>query len=1152
MPNADVVVTVQGSDVVTLLSNLQKANQLKQQLNGPINITINTGQIDSATRSLTNMSSQLQNISTIMRGMASLSGAVGNFASGIGNSFSSMSSLFGNRNVSTALTRFLTYNALRGVTGNLSNIVSRYDIMSTFIPYMAIAGVDSTSARASLDRVNESILGLPIGLDEAAQRLRRYQMFMNDIEGATDLTIGVQNAILAGGASASMQNMAYMQIDRLLSAGKLNQSRQWLSLIQGLGVSMRFISEQMGTTGMSARELAAGLTSGKISTEQFLNALKELGRGDSDAAQGLMATLGIYKGTIEAWVNNINFAFARGGENVLKALNASLVEISGQGVTGYMKNYRDFLNEAFLGAADWIDNNPQALTTVIGEGAHLLETLQRFSASGFAESATENIGRLFSMISTGLSTIPEGRLESFAGFATTLAGPLGKIMGMSSGLGQLVGVFERFERFDFDMLIGDMSDQIGNMANAVSSLLGVLDDEAMSKLLSIGLVWGQPVASALNTGASALTTAAMMKIAFGNLSLGPILAGLGGIGLGVAGGAGLAYALNNADQQNMVNYLSQHGLLNIMGDDRYAPVQSVLSSARQSYYTATYTPVETTERAIVAQNTLKTNLAALGREYQTNAQYLIALENAKSVMSDRYDELTAKAQTQAGLTKEEAKEYSDLLVSIDPVNKKIAETKEYMELLNGEMVTQGTTVGELVIRFGDLGDSVEDVEEVVRTIPEELSEAQKALNTVYESLSKTVDKTYAKQVGGLKAMEYDKPKSGSYVQDYINVLTGNTKKGTTINESIKSISDYINAHHGEDGVDSIGGMVRRLLGEGDLEKAGPIINEFAELLESGNLTKAQELLQAYTDNLYAQGEGQQEAVAMLQEAEQGLIEYAEGLGSIDFAVFDPSEGGRNWNGIFNIVQAQAAQADNAKEQLQESVNFVAESLGLVSDSVGEGLGNAQENAESGGEAIVDTISEIPGEIESQAGDFQAATEALGPPMETGLNNTVNNIQSGTNNVLAAIEQAKAQIQAAAGAISINIPVNITTTTSGAVSLTGAPSIAVSEAIESGGRATGGPIWKPFGSDTVPMMLTPGEYVIRKGAADFFGRGLLERINALDIGGAFDRLILNSPVTAGRYGGNVYNKDSHASVTQNYYNSSPDYGRRRAMRFAHAL
>lgn len=102
------------------------------------------------------------------------------------------------------------------------------------------------------------------------------------------------------------------------------------------------------------------------------------------------------------------------------------------------------------------------------------------------------------------------------------------------------------------------------------------------------------------------------------------------------------------------------------------------------------------------------------------------------------------------------------------------------------------------------------------------------------------------------------------------------------------------------------------------------------------------------------------------------------------------------------------------------------------------------------------------------------------------------------------------------------------------------------------QATGGPIFKAFGSDTVPAMLTPGEYIIRKGAADFFGRGLLERINALDIGGAFDRLILNSPVTAGRYGGNVYNKDSHASVTQNYYNSSPDYGRRRAMRFAHAL
>lgn len=57
----------------------------------------------------------------------------------------------------------------------------------------------------------------------------------------------------------------------------------------------------------------------------------------------------------------------------------------------------------------------------------------------------------------------------------------------------------------------------------------------------------------------------------------------------------------------------------------------------------------------------------------------------------------------------------------------------------------------------------------------------------------------------------------------------------------------------------------------------------------------------------------------------------------------------------------------------------------------------------------------------------------------------------------------------------------------------------------GGRATGGyvnylaeggvPNFRPKGTDTVPAMLTPGEFVIRKSAVDDLGVGFLEKLNA---------------------------------------------------------
>ena len=46
-----------------------------------------------------------------------------------------------------------------------------------------------------------------------------------------------------------------------------------------------------------------------------------------------------------------------------------------------------------------------------------------------------------------------------------------------------------------------------------------------------------------------------------------------------------------------------------------------------------------------------------------------------------------------------------------------------------------------------------------------------------------------------------------------------------------------------------------------------------------------------------------------------------------------------------------------------------------------------------------------------------------------------------------------------------------------------------------GRATGGPIPETTGVDTVPAMLSGGEFVMNSGAADRIGKGNLERMNS---------------------------------------------------------
>lgn len=109
---------------------------------------------------------------------------------------------------------------------------------------------------------------------------------------------------------------------------------------------------------------------------------------------------------------------------------------------------------------------------------------------------------------------------------------------------------------------------------------------------------------------------------------------------------------------------------------------------------------------------------------------------------------------------------------------------------------------------------------------------------------------------------------------------------------------------------------------------------------------------------------------------------------------------------------------------------------------------------------------------------------------------------------------------AAGLRSVSIP-TITPTSSGGVRRGGMRA--------NQGRAKGGLIYaskgalvgfKPKGSDTVPAMLTPGEFVQRKAAVNHFGTKFMERINNLDLPGALNSLSFRAAKLATPNGASV--------------------------------
>lgn len=105
------------------------------------------------------------------------------------------------------------------------------------------------------------------------------------------------------------------------------------------------------------------------------------------------------------------------------------------------------------------------------------------------------------------------------------------------------------------------------------------------------------------------------------------------------------------------------------------------------------------------------------------------------------------------------------------------------------------------------------------------------------------------------------------------------------------------------------------------------------------------------------------------------------------------------------------------------------------------------------------------------------------------------------------------------------------------------------------RQKGGEIFKPKGTDTVPAMLTPGEYVVKRNAVKHFGIDFMRRINNLDFDGAFKDLSFKagsrvSQYTSNRNISNVVNNNRHNDVTinNNYkHNTNPEFKAGRLVR-----
>lgn len=104
--------------------------------------------------------------------------------------------------------------AIGTISKNMGSAISRLDTLNNYPKVMTNLGISAEDAEKSISKMSDKLAGLPTTLDSASLSVQRFTSANGDVQKSTDYFLALNNAILAGGASAEIQASAMEQLSQ--------------------------------------------------------------------------------------------------------------------------------------------------------------------------------------------------------------------------------------------------------------------------------------------------------------------------------------------------------------------------------------------------------------------------------------------------------------------------------------------------------------------------------------------------------------------------------------------------------------------------------------------------------------------------------------------------------------------------------------------------------------------------------------------------------------------------------------------------------------------------------------------------------------------------------------------------------------------------
>lgn len=351
--------------------------------------------------------------------------------------------------------------------------LERFDILQTFPNVMKSIGYSSAESSDAMDRLYQSVLGLPTAFSDIVDSAKYFALVLDDLDKATDLAIAANNAFVASGANSQQISAGMRQLQYLIDGTKL-RSTQWYSLIRSMPIALREVGKAMGYIDFPS--FTADLMANKIATDDLIDALIDVGLH----SEKIGTIIDVMKTRVTAAMDNVRNAAARMGDTLLTALDTALRQSGGKGIAENIKGVSSIIDHIAEVGAQWISENGDKLQALIDKFMKIdWESIVPKLFDGlteFADKGLDNINKFLDRIPEILTTVRQT-------FNDLENSPLVKFL---TGSGSILGGITQTGAGIANIVAGA---KLTSAGNAILSGLGTSSNATLLGTISGGSFW---------------------------------------------------------------------------------------------------------------------------------------------------------------------------------------------------------------------------------------------------------------------------------------------------------------------------------------------------------------------------------------------------------------------------------------------------------------------------------------------------------------------------------------------------------------------------------------------------------------------------------------------------------------------------------------